>query len=77
MTHNEVEIAYFLGGEGEQNYGPLEVPDILRIKSKDLNNFQRKFLIKSARPRPNCRQSLSKYAEIITQAGGFSKILDA
>lgn len=74
MTRIEVEKANFLGGESIEKYGPLEVPDILRIKNKDFNNFIRKFLIQSARLHLDCRQSLSKYAEIITQAGGFSTI---
>lgn len=67
MMRSEVEKANFLGGEIIQKCGPLEVPDILRIKkNKDFNNFRRKFLIQSARLHLDCWQSLSKYAEIIT-----------
>lgn len=76
MTRAEVERANFLGGGHEENYRTLVVPEILRISNQDYNNFRRKFLISTAQLDPDCRQSLSKYAEMITQAGGFSIIQD-
>lgn len=74
MTCAEVQRADFLGPKNIEYYGQLEVLDILRIKDIDIINFRRKILIQSARLHLDCRQSLSKYAEIITQAGGFSII---
>lgn len=76
MTRNEFENFDFLGGENGEFYGPLAVSDILRINYIYFNNFRRRFLTKTAHLHPDWRQSLSKYAEMITHAVGISTLQD-
>lgn len=71
MARAEAESANILGGEILENNGSLRVPDIPCIKNTDFNNFLRKFLTQSARLHSDCRQSLTKYAEIILKLIDF------
>ena len=76
MTRDEFERVDFLGVENENFRGQIDVPELLRISNQAFNNFRRKILTQSAQLHTDCWQSLSKYVDMITQAGGVSTMQD-
>lgn len=54
MTRNEVERTGLLDDVQDQNKGPLEMPDILRISNHDFNNVRRRLLTQTARLHSDC-----------------------